>query len=240
VTGPRRTRRRSERVKDAWIYPFDDVLAGELADHLARLDYSPVRRPLDGVPDVERAAAADSPPAVVLIATAAADAQRAGSLCSDLRALDELHENPILIAIDSAAGAGDLTPETGDDVLVAPWSVDELAMRLARAVHRLGLAGDGDVVRIGGLEIDFTTYQVTIDGAPVDFTYMEYELLHFFISHPNHVFSREALLSRVWGYDFYGETRTVDVHVRRVRAKLGSEHAARIRTVRSVGYRFER
>jgi DNA-binding response OmpR family regulator len=113
-------------------------------------------------------------------------------------------------------------------------------MRVARAVHRLGLAGDGDIVRIGGLEIDFTTYQVTIDGTPVDFTYMEYELLHFFVTHPNHVFSREALLSRVWGYDFYGETRTVDVHVRRVRAKLGIEHAARIRTVRSVGYRFER
>jgi DNA-binding response OmpR family regulator len=240
VNSPRRTRRRSERVKDAWIYPFDDALADALADHLARLDYTPVRRPLDVVLDVERDAAAECPPAVVLLAAGLADAQRAGSLCNDLRALDELHENPIMIALDPDALAADLPPATGDDVLVAPWSLDELALRIARAVHRLGLAGDGDVVRIGGLEIDFTTYQVTIDGTPVDFTYMEYELLHFFVTHPNHVFSREALLSRVWGYDFYGETRTVDVHVRRVRAKLGIEHAARIRTVRSVGYRFER
>jgi DNA-binding response OmpR family regulator len=240
VSSPNRTRRRSAPVKDAWIYPFESSLADALADDLAKLDYTPVRRPLDGTLDAERDAAADSPPALVLIAAGLADAQRAGALCSELRALGELHENPIMLALDHAALAADIPPATGDDVLVAPWSVDELAMRIARTVHRLGLAGDGDIVRIGGLEIDFTTYQVTIDGTPVDFTYMEYELLHFFVTHPNHVFSREALLSRVWGYDFYGETRTVDVHVRRVRAKLGSEHAARIRTVRSVGYRFER
>jgi DNA-binding response OmpR family regulator len=69
---------------------------------------------------------------------------------------------------------------------------------------------------------------------------MEYELLKFLVTHPNRVFSREALLSRVWGYDYYGGARTVDVHIRRVRAKLGQEHAARIKTVRSVGYLFER
>ena len=68
---------------------------------------------------------------------------------------------------------------------------------------------------------------------------MEYELLKFLATHPNRVFSREALLSRVWGYDYYGGARTVDVHVRRLRAKLGAEHAQRIKTVRSVGYRFE-
>ena len=78
-----------------------------------------------------------------------------------------------------------------------------------------------------------------MDGRPVDFAYMEYELLKFLITHPQRVFSRDALLSRVWGYDYYGGARTVDVHVRRIRAKLGSEHAAKIKTVRSVGYRFE-
>jgi len=240
VNDPRRTRRRSERVKDAWVYPFETALADRLADDLRQLGYTLVRRPLDGTPEVERNAAAEGPPAIVLVAAGAAESLRASGLASDLRALDELHENPILIATDvPALAAGDpFTP--ADDVLVAPWSAAELAMRIARAAHRLGLAGDGDVVRLGGLEIDFTTYQVTIDGTPVDFTFMEYELLHFFVTHPNHVFSREALLSRVWGYDFYGETRTVDVHIRRVRAKLGIEHAARIRTVRSVGYRFER
>jgi two-component system, OmpR family, alkaline phosphatase synthesis response regulator PhoP len=95
------------------------------------------------------------------------------------------------------------------------------------------------VVRVGSLELNLATYQVAIDGGPVDFTYMEYELLKFLLTHPGRVFSREALLSRVWGFDYYGGARTVDVHVRRVRAKLGNEHAGRIKTVRSVGYRFD-
>jgi DNA-binding response OmpR family regulator len=96
-----------------------------------------------------------------------------------------------------------------------------------------------EIVRVGSLELNLATYQVTIDAEPVDFTYMEYELLKFLVTHPGRVFTRESLLSRVWGYDYFGGARTVDVHVRRVRAKLGLEHAARIKTVRSVGYRFE-
>lgn len=240
MSEPRRTRRRGERVKDAWVYAFDDALAGSLADELETLGYTPVTRSPDGASEAERQAAGDRSPAVVLIVTRAADRPRASSLCGDLRVWEELHETPILIATDVAALAGDDPLSVGDDVLIAPWSAAELSLRIVRATQRLGLAGDGDLVRIGGLEIDFTTYQVAIDGTPVDFTYMEYELLRFFVTHPNQVFSREALLSRVWGYDFYGETRTVDVHVRRVRAKLGIEHAARILTVRSVGYRFER
>jgi len=94
-------------------------------------------------------------------------------------------------------------------------------------------------VRVGSLELNLATYQVAIAGKPVSFTYMEYELLKFLVTHPGRSFSRESLLSAVWGYDYYGGARTVDVHVRRVRAKLGLEHAARIKTVRSVGYRFE-
>ncbi len=73
---------------------------------------------------------------------------------------------------------------------------------------------------------------------PLDLTYMEYELLRFFATHSGKVFTREQLLSRVWGYEYYGGARTVDVHVRRLRAKLGEEHAGLIQTVRSVGYRF--
>ena len=85
---------------------------------------------------------------------------------------------------------------------------------------------------------NFETYQAAIDGKPLDLTYMEYELLKFFVTHPGKVFTREQLLSRVWGYEYYGGARTVDVHVRRLRAKLGEEHANLIQTVRSVGYRF--
>jgi DNA-binding response OmpR family regulator len=240
VSTPRRTRRRSERPVDAWIYPLEPSLAEALAAALDELGYNSRRRSPDAGADADRDAALERPPAIVVITAGVAERLHASSLATDLRALEVLHEIPLLIAADVAALAGDVALTDGEEVLIAPWSPAELAMRISRAIQRLGLAGDGDVVRIGGLELDFTTYQVTIDGTPVDFTFMEYELLRFFLTHPNRVFSREALLSRVWGYDFYGETRTVDVHVRRVRAKLGAEHAARIRTVRSVGYRFER
>ena len=77
-----------------------------------------------------------------------------------------------------------------------------------------------------------------VGGRPLDLTYMEHELLKFFATHPGKVFTRETLLSRVWGYEYYGGARTVDVHIRRLRAKLGDDHAGWIQTVRSVGYRF--
>ena len=86
--------------------------------------------------------------------------------------------------------------------------------------------------------LNLETYQAAIDGRPLDLTYMEYELLKFLSSNPGRVFTRETLLSRVWGYEYYGGARTVDVHIRRLRAKLGEEYAGLIQTVRSVGYKF--
>jgi DNA-binding response OmpR family regulator len=124
------------------------------------------------------------------------------------------------------------------ELIVTPFCADELRARIARARRSVHGVEDGDIVRVGALEINLATYQVQIGAEPVDFAYMEYELLKFLATHPGRVFSREALLNRVWGYDYYGGARTVDVHVRRVRAKLGSEHG-RIQTVRSVGYRFD-
>src|SRR5438128_1534070 len=88
------------------------------------------------------------------------------------------------------------------------------------------------------LDLGGYPWQSVCSGRPLDLTYMEYELLKFLASHPGKVFTRETLLSRVWGYDYYGGARTVDVHIRRLRAKLGEEHANLISTVRSVGYRF--
>lgn len=90
----------------------------------------------------------------------------------------------------------------------------------------------------GPLSLNFETYRASIAGRVLDLTYMEYELLKFLASHPGKVCTRELLLNQVWGYDYYGGARTVDVHVRRLRAKLGEEHAHMIETVRSVGYRF--
>ncbi len=95
-----------------------------------------------------------------------------------------------------------------------------------------------ELVEYGDLVLNLETYQATISHRPLDLTYMEYELLKFLAQNPGKVFTRELLLSRVWGYEYYGGARTVDVHIRRLRAKLSEEHAGLIQTVRSVGYRF--
>jgi DNA-binding response OmpR family regulator len=112
----------------------------------------------------------------------------------------------------------------------------ELRVRLALLRRRAG-AGDGTTVRLGPLAIDIETYRVTVSGRPLDLTFKEFELLRFFAERPGRVLTRPTLLREVWGYDFYGGTRTVDVHVRRLRAKLGPEHEHLIETVRGVGYR---
>ncbi|MDR0488014.1 MAG: response regulator transcription factor [Propionibacteriaceae bacterium] len=93
-------------------------------------------------------------------------------------------------------------------------------------------------VTIGGIVIDEAAYSVWLDDEPLDLTYTEFELLKYLAAHPGRVFSREQLLTEVWGHDYYGGTRTVDVHVRRLRAKLGTEHESLVGTVRNVGYRF--
>jgi DNA-binding response OmpR family regulator len=126
--------------------------------------------------------------------------------------------------------------EDFDDFVLSPIDADELGLRL----RRLGSTGPdlSETLEFKDLTLNLATYQATIAEAPVDLTFMEYELLHFFVTHAGRVWSREQLLQRVWGYDYFGGARTVDVHVRRLRAKLGEERAGWITTVRSVGYRF--
>ena len=125
-----------------------------------------------------------------------------------------------------------------DDFVLHPINGDEFTARLRHRFTRAGEAAASPHVTHGQLSINTETYQATIAGRALDLTYMEYELLRFLAAHPDVVFTRETLLSRVWGYEYYGGARTVDVHVRRLRAKLGEEHAGMIQTLRSVGYRF--
>ena len=122
--------------------------------------------------------------------------------------------------------------------MLAPLRVPELTTRLNTLLTKQGRGTDADILEFGPLQINLATYQAAIAGRVLDLTYMEYELLRFLASHPTKVFTRETLLSRVWGYEYYGGARTVDVHIRRLRAKLGETHAQLIQTVRSVGYRF--
>jgi DNA-binding response OmpR family regulator len=126
--------------------------------------------------------------------------------------------------------------EVADEVCYSGAPAPEIRLRLAMLRRRSG-SGDGSVIRLGALALDAETYRVTLAGRPLDLTYKEFELLRFLAARRGRVFTRPALLREVWGYDFYGGTRTVDVHVRRLRAKLGPEHEHLIETVRGVGYR---
>lgn len=148
--------------------------------------------------------------------------------------VEDLGVNVFLIVDRDKAGilndAGFVT-----DFVIGPPDPVELRLRLARLIS---VEPTGEVVRFKDLELNTATYQATVIGKPIDLTYMEYELLRFFIGNQGRVWSREQLLSKVWGYDYFGGARTVDVHVRRLRSKLGEERASWITTVRSVGYRF--
>ena len=126
-----------------------------------------------------------------------------------------------------------------EDFCVTPFHPMEFEARLKHLLTRQGVvADDSETIVYKALVLNLETYQASIDGIPLDLTYMEYELLKFLAQNPGRVFRRETLLSRVWGYEYYGGARTVDVHIRRLRAKLGEQHAQMISTVRSVGYRF--
>jgi two-component system alkaline phosphatase synthesis response regulator PhoP len=124
-----------------------------------------------------------------------------------------------------------------DDFVVVPLDGEELRVRAARLLATSGAVEESVVLQRGGLLIDTERYKVTVDGGVVDLTYKEYELLRFLAQNPGKPFTREALLNQVWGYDYYGGSRTVDVHVRRIRAKI-EQHEPFIETVRNVGYRF--
>jgi DNA-binding response OmpR family regulator len=146
--------------------------------------------------------------------------------------------------VTTEGGLAAVTAEWGiDDVLLDDAGPAEVEARLRLAIGRFAAVsnGDGDVpeeIRRGDVAIDEATYTAKVHGRSLDLTFKEFELLKFLAQHPGRVFTRAQLLQEVWGYDYYGGTRTVDVHVRRLRAKLGTEHESHIGTVRNVGYRF--
>lgn len=148
------------------------------------------------------------------------------------------HESSLiwLITEDMAAR---LDPAAGiTDFIVAPASAQELLARVRLHLWKSHGINSDDLIFAGQLVIDQANYSVSIDNRTLELTFKEYELLRFLVSHRGRVFTREALLNQVWGYDYYGGTRTVDVHIRRIRAKLGPEFEDMVETIRNVGYRF--
>lgn len=174
-------------------------------------------------------------PAAVIV-NAAKDLTRGRDACRAVRARDERIAIIALVSEDTIDAIG---PDWGiDSFAVWPTRPDEMLARI-----RLALQGQvvdtAGAVRVGDLTIDPETYQVRLRARPLDLTYKEFQLLLFLAQRPGRVFSRQQLLQEVWGYDFFGGTRTVDVHVRRLRAKLGAEHEGMIGTIRNVGYKLE-
>ena len=125
-----------------------------------------------------------------------------------------------------------------DDFAILPLAAEELRLRLRRAVYRKTGADSADVLRSGELMLDLANYKVFVADQPVGLTFKEFELLRFLMTNRGKVFSREALLNRVWGYEYFGGARTVDVHIRRLRSKIETGTTVFIETVRNVGYRF--
>ena len=167
-----------------------------------------------------------------------ADPEGAWALCRALRKRDQ-PVSPLLVLVSGAQLADlELRNDLFDDFCLTPFHPTEVEARLKHLFWRSGDGVRPEMVEHSGLALNLETYQASIAGHPLDLTYMEYELLRFLAGHPAKVFTRETLLSRVWGYEYYGGARTVDVHIRRLRAKLGEEHAHLIETIRSVGYRF--
>jgi len=187
----------------------------------------------------EPTALLDAPPCDVILVDGRRDLPAVRSFTRLLRTTGV--DVPVLL-ICTEGGLAGVNAEWGvDDVVLDTAGPAEVDVRLRLAVGRLERVTDSDVpdeIRSGDVSIDEATYTARVGGRTLDLTFKEFELLKFLAQHPGRVFSRAQLLQEVWGYDYFGGTRTVDVHVRRLRAKLGPEHEAVIGTVRNVGYRF--
>ena len=226
-------------MRDVWVYAQSRASVDDVSFALAELGFAPhylgtgeppVPADLEGSPRRR--------PSLAAVVAGPGESLPTG-LFDRISAAEELDEVGLLLVVEPEHLQSYPGLATAYELLVRPFSIHELEVRVARATQDLVGTDDSSIIKIGSLELNLATYQVSVDGRSVGFAYMEYELLKFLMTHPNRVFSREALLKRVWGYDYYGGARTVDVHIRRVRAKLGQEQASRIRTVRSVGYLFE-
>ena len=182
---------------------------------------------------------ADLSGAALAVVDARTDLAASRALCRLISAGADL----AVVAVVSEGGLIAVSGDWGiDDILLpttGPAEVDA-RFRLSATRHSSQGEAEGGLLTVGELAIDEETYVARVKGRPLDLTYKEFELLKHLCQHPGRVFSRAQLLQEVWGYDFFGGTRTVDVHVRRLRAKLGPDHESLIGTVRNVGYKAVR
>lgn len=188
----------------------------------------------------EAAALINAPDADITLVDAQRDLPHAKSLCRILRTTGL--SGPLLVITTEGGLAAISVDWAIDDVILDSAGPAELEARIRLALGRLSQESQDDTaqseIRSGDVVIDELAYTAKLRGRTLDLTFKEFELLKHLVQHPGRVFTRAQLLQEVWGYDYFGGTRTVDVHVRRLRAKLGVEHESLIGTVRNVGYRF--
>ncbi|MCU1509568.1 MAG: DNA-binding response regulator [Glaciihabitans sp.] len=176
-----------------------------------------------------------APTSDLIIVDARQDLASAKSLC---KILNTTGLNVPLVLVLTEGGLTAVSADWGvDDVILESAGPAEVDARVRLVIGRMIADKSSSKIQASGVVIDEASYSAKVHGRPLDLTFKEFELLRFFATHPSRVFTREQLLSEVWGYDYFGGTRTVDVHVRRLRAKLGDLESL-IGTVRNVGYRF--
>jgi DNA-binding response OmpR family regulator len=210
------------------LTPSSAVLPGlELLSHHIKV-MSPEPTALITAPEVD-----------VILIDGRSDLPAVRSLC---RLLETTGNTSPVILITTEGGLAAVNHEWGlTDVLLVDASPAEIEVRIRLATTKVEAPSSFEStseIKAGELSIDESTYSAKLRGRTLDLTFKEFELLKFLAQHPGRVFSRDQLLREVWGYDYFGGTRTVDVHVRRLRAKLGPENENLIGTVRNVGYRY--
>ena len=183
----------------------------------------------------EPAALVGAPAADAVIGDARADLAAAKALCKILTTTGA--GSPLIVVLTEGGLTAINAEWGGDDVILDTAGPAEVDARLRLVIGRQAIGPETSMIRASGVVIDEASYSAKVHGRTLDLTFKEFELLRFFATHPSRVFTLEQLLSQVWGYDYFGGTRTVDVHVRRLRAKLGDMESL-IGTVRNVGYRF--
>jgi len=225
-------------MREAWIYGDGDA-GPHAAGMLAELAFSPRRVPCGGALRPPQDGSTSCYPSLALVLVGDGSCEPgADKLLRLLRDDVDLCDVPLVATVDADRAGASIPLLDADEIIVNPLSIEELGVRIARARSRHGIVARDDI-RLGSLAIDLAAYEVRIDGEPLELTHMEYRLLELLATHPERVYSRERLLSRMWGSHHDASARTVDGLVGRLRGKLGSEHGRRICTVRNVGYRFE-
>jgi two-component system alkaline phosphatase synthesis response regulator PhoP len=207
-------------------------IAGELTAHNFVSNHIPPDETVDE-------AIADRAPDLVILTLE--NPTSASSIIDMIRELGRERPIPILALMSKNALQNDREiPFMVHDFVIEPYETEEIVLRVEKALKETYAVESKDLIRIGNLVIDLARREVTLDGKTLSLTFTEYELLIFLAANSGRVFTREALLNKIWGYDYYGGDRTVDVHIRRLRAKIEWGKHPFIETVRGTGYRFKK